>query len=166
MPRLRLQVFDRDADGRDDLLARGETDDQGDYELCFGGSDDDESGGQDVYVTGLSYNDYWSVVDPENRSLYTFTTPVVPDVERGDREIVSYLSSPGSTDEGVFRIFTAAHATWKAYTGWAGNPGGCWVAARRRAARYRLSGPPTSRSRTPCSGTAPLGPARSPTTSS
>lgn len=128
VPRLRLRAYDRDAEGGDDLLARGETDDQGDYELCFDGGDGDESGGQDVYVTGLSYNDYWSVVDPENRGLYTFRTPVVPDVERGDREIVDYLATPGSTDEGVFRIFTAVHATWKAYTGWAGNPGGCWVA--------------------------------------
>ncbi|MBO4272407.1 hypothetical protein [Microbispora triticiradicis] len=128
VPRLRLQAFDRDADGHDDVLARGETDDQGGYELCFVGADDDESGGQDVYVTGLSFNDYWSVEDPENRSLYTFRTPVVPDVEQGDREIVDYLAAPGSTEEGVFRIFTAAHATWKAYTGWAGNPGGCWVA--------------------------------------
>ncbi|RGA03694.1 hypothetical protein DI270_017585 [Microbispora triticiradicis] len=128
VPRLRLQAFDRDAEGGDDLLARGETDDQGDYELCFDGSDGDESGGQDVYVKGLSFSDYWSVEDPRTRGLYTFQTPVVADVEQGGREIVNYLSPPGSTDEGAFRIFTAAHATWKAYTGWAGNPGGCWVA--------------------------------------
>ncbi|WP_182880562.1 hypothetical protein [Microbispora sp. H10949] len=128
VPRLRLQAFDRDADGHDDVLARGETDDQGDYELCFDGNDGDESGGQDVYVKGLSFSDYWSVTDPRTRGLYTFQTPVVADVEQGGREIVNYLPPPGSADEGAFRIFTAAHATWKAYTGWAGNPGGCWVA--------------------------------------
>ncbi|MEV4746156.1 hypothetical protein AB0K21_07250 [Streptosporangium sp. NPDC049248] len=128
VPRLRLHVMDRDAEGGDDVLARGETDDQGDYELCFDGDDSDESGGQDVYVTGLSFNDHWSVQDPRNRALYTFQTPVVPDVEQGEREIVDYLPAPGSTDEGTFRIFTAAHAAWKAYTGWIGNPGGCWVA--------------------------------------
>ncbi|WP_424534184.1 hypothetical protein ACOZ38_28205 [Sphaerisporangium viridialbum] len=129
VPQIGVNAFDKDDADEDEILASGLTDDQGDYELCFDGSDTSEVGGQDVYVVGHAYNDYWAVGDPTTMVTYSFQTPVTPDVEAGTRNtVINYLSAPGSEAEGWFRIFAAAHATWKAYTGWAGNPGGCWVA--------------------------------------
>ncbi|MEU8271848.1 hypothetical protein AB0B89_32415 [Sphaerisporangium sp. NPDC049002] len=125
VPKIRMNAVGKDDVGGDKILARGLTDDQGDYELCFAGRDV----GQGIYVVGHAYNDYWAVADPTTTVTHSFQTPVTPDVEAGTRDtVIDYLSTPGSKAEGWFRIFAAAYDTWKAYTGWAGNPGGCWVA--------------------------------------
>ncbi|NRQ32080.1 hypothetical protein HII36_09545 [Nonomuraea sp. NN258] len=129
---LSLVARDRDADGGDDVLARGVTQQGGFYQLCFPADDTDESGGQDVYVTGETVNPYWTVTDPRSGQPYTFVTPVTENVPAGDYRVIDHLAGPTTPQEGAFRVHAAAYATWKAYTGWTGQAaGGCWIPGRQ-----------------------------------
>ncbi|GIH59339.1 hypothetical protein [Microbispora siamensis] len=126
VPGIRVTAFDADGDGPDRLGATF-TDDAGDYQVCFPGADEDGTG-QDVYIEVSSANDYWEIVKPGDGTDYAVRSDVRQDVPRGSAlSVIDYEAAPGSPAEGAFRIFTAAHETWKAYTGWLNQPGNeCW----------------------------------------
>ncbi|WP_328494769.1 hypothetical protein OHS59_19965 [Streptomyces sp. NBC_00414] len=65
-----VQVWDEDP-GFDDLLAVGITDAGGAYNLCFDNDDGPFSGGQDVYVKFVAFNQSWSVAD-DDEDTYEF----------------------------------------------------------------------------------------------
>ncbi|MFI7107101.1 hypothetical protein ACIBK9_12400 [Nonomuraea sp. NPDC050227] len=138
VPKVLVETFDVDADGSEQI-GWTVTDDTGDYRVCFDGVEEDGTG-QDVYVEVTSTGDYWGVVKPADGTNYLDRSEVRPDIPRGTAlSVIDYQAAPGSPIEGAFRLFTAAHDTWKAYTGWLDQPGdGCWETGSASCRRVLL----------------------------
>lgn len=118
----RVQIYDDDTRGADDLLATGLTGPDGRYRLCFDNADGD-GGGQDVYAQLSTENDRWVIRHGRSRQAYRFTTPVSADVPTG-----------GTADFGAFQPADAAlmrgvEAFDTMNAGWNWTPGtACWDA--------------------------------------
>ncbi|MFD0475460.1 hypothetical protein ACFQ0B_49950 [Nonomuraea thailandensis] len=127
VPMAEVDAFDLDPNGRL-KLGWAETDASGGYQVCFPGTEEDGTG-QDVTIEVSPVNAYWSVgFSDKPDDIYTDASALTPDVPAGtSATVIDYRSAGGHPMEGAFRLHSAAHDTWKAYTGWLDEPADdCW----------------------------------------
>lgn len=129
-----VQAWDSDFIG-DDLLATGLTDANGGYRLCF--DNDDNSGGQDVYVRFIAENGQWSVQRGDD-DPYTYQTETHDDVGDGT------TTDLGARQPTAANEMRALHAYDAANDASAWTPGDCWDARDTDCRQIRINWTPTS----------------------
>lgn len=114
---IRVQAWDRDPAGGDDLLTSGTVEQTGHYTLCFG---NEEAFGdrQDVYARFVTDHDHWRVESGGN--AYAWVSSVVNDVADGSTTNFGFLQPAGAGDLGALRAFSAVNDAWLFV------PGDCW----------------------------------------
>lgn len=114
----RVEAWDRDTSGGDDLLASGLTGFSGEYTLCFDNTDG-TSLGQDVYMRFTADNGTWRV---QNRSnwIYNYVSGVDGDVLDNTTANFGWLQPGDPTHMRGAAAFAATQVTWN------GIPGACW----------------------------------------
>ncbi|MEV5583756.1 hypothetical protein AB0L39_35040 [Streptomyces parvus] len=115
-----VQVYDADADGEDDLLAEGLTDEKGRFHLCF---DNRESGErtQDVYVRLGTENKQWKVKSNTTGKAYLFDTPTRKNVKSGS------VTDFGALQPAASELMRGIEAFDSLNSGWNYLPGDrCW----------------------------------------
>jgi hypothetical protein len=114
----RVEAWDQDSSGGDDLLASSLTGFSGEYTLCFDNTDG-TTVGQDVYIKFTADNGNWRV---QNRSgwIYNYATGVIGNVPDGTTADFGWLQPGDPTHMRGAAAFAATQVTWN------NTPGVCW----------------------------------------
>lgn len=80
-----VQVWDQDLNSAPDLLAEGETDDEGYFEVCFDNHDEENArtegndyinaDGQDPFLVVIAKNPFWDVETEQEGTAYSYIVP-------------------------------------------------------------------------------------------
>ena len=114
----RVEAWDRDTTGGDDLLASSLTGFSGEYNLCFDNTDD-ATLGQDVYMKFIADNGTWRVQTAGNWT-YNYASGVKGEVRDGTTADFGWLQPGDPTHMRAAAAFAATQVTWN------NIPGACW----------------------------------------
>jgi len=114
----RVEAWDRDSSGGDDLLASGLTGFSGEYNLCFDNTDG-TSAGQDVYMRFTADNGNWRV-QTRDGWIYNYVSGVDGEVLDNTTADFGWLQPGDPTHMRGAAAFAATQVTWN------NVPGACW----------------------------------------
>lgn len=116
----RVEAWDSDATGGDDLLAASLTGFSGEYTLCFNNADAGGGSGQDVYIRFFADNGNWRVQNSVGGGVYNYVTGIVFNLADGVTQDFGWLQ-PGDPTH-----MRGAAAFWATQITWNNLPGACW----------------------------------------
>jgi hypothetical protein len=125
-----VEAWDSDSTSFDDLLARGSTDDNGRYTLCFSNSDCFLCGGQDVSVIFKAQSAFAGMQRSDGANRFTYVSRKFNDVGDGSTTVIPAPPVPPEEMRG-FQAYDEVVDAWKFVA-----PGDhCWDGLARPANR-------------------------------
>lgn len=107
-----VEAWDADTTSGDDRLAVGSTDDNGNYQLCFGNDDCFLCGGQDVYVVFRAQSAFVGMQRSDGASRFAYVSRKFDDVGDGSTTVIPAPSVPAAEMRGL-QAYDEVVDAWK-----------------------------------------------------